>query len=247
MAKESLNLKHAKRNLGFFSNITKMNKKVKEFKLLNSLVKFTQVDEGEISRGSSYAMFPELIDDVNKGGKVTIKSFRQALDERDIDDLDFQNKVLYMVLQTKIGLQFGLGAILIDWFNSQDNKFAINQDQSKASLEVTSNEKVTFIFKFILDDITIDPRKPAISALIYIDITPQKVAITDFNITQISDTPNASDAYQFLKDNQQNILEKILEKILSYFKQLFDLNNGLELEKDNDENFSWSDNTNKLR
>lgn len=98
------------------------------------------------------------------------------------------------------------------------------------SIEVNSDKKVTLVFNGIWEDYSKDPREPAISVSASVAITLEEVAISDFKITRISESQTARDSYQFLKDNQQNIIEKII----SYIKQLFGFDNEFKLEKNND-------------
>ncbi len=232
----TLNLKYSKMDLGFFSGIAVVNKVMQEFKGEDSLAVFNIDHETEIGRGLSYALFPELRRDVIDGGQVTIESFRRALTTRGVSDIDFQNKVLCMILQNKAGIQFPLIGIIDILFHDNGHQLVRNASY-ELSLEVNSEYDLTLVFKGTWDLYNTEPKEPAISVSASVNITPDMVAITDFNMTKISDSPEANAAYNFLENNQQNILEKIL----SYIKRFFGFNSELRLEETNDGDVSWTD------
>ncbi len=230
MTKKSLDLKFSKSNLSFHSDIATIKTIIKDFKKSQSgfIAEFTEDDEAEIGRGTSYDVF-------NEGNKVTIESFKKSLSEKGVVDVNLQNKILCMVLQNRAGLQYPIGNIVNNLFLNNNYKLLMNQDYGLA-IEVNSNKKVTLVFNGIWEDYTKNPREPAISVKASVAISSDEVAISNFTITQLSESPVASESYQFLKDNQQNILEKII----SHIKQFFGFNDEFKLEENNDENISWS-------
>jgi hypothetical protein len=105
----------------------------------------------------------------------------------------------------------------------------------KISMEVNRNNNVTLVFKGTWDDVNKEPREPAISASVSINITPNTVAITDFDITKIQDSEVANSAYKYLEDNQKNILEKLL----SWIQRFFGFNSELRLEERKKDDMEW--------
>ncbi len=230
MIGNSLDLKLSKSNLSLFSDIAAAKFDIEKSEKLKSLAEFTKADEFEIGRGKTYAVFKELKNDVN----VTIESFRNGLATRGLLDTELQNKILCMTLQTKVGIPFALGNIINSLFLNNKHNLLMNPDYELA-LEVNNDKKVTLTLKGFCDAI-INIKDPAISFSISVAITPASVVISNFTITQLSDSQEASNAYKFLEDNQQNILEKIV----SYIKQFFGFNSELKLEDSNDQDFSCS-------
>lgn len=222
MAK-SLDLRFSKSTFYFFSQLTAIKEEIKEIKSnAGPDIRFTKADELEIGRGNSYALFDEL-----KDSKITIDSFRRSLAKRGVVDLDLQNKVLCMILQDKIGVHFVLAKLVNSLFLDNDHTLLLNSTNYELSLEVNNNKKLTLVFNGIWEDYTTAPRIPAISVRTAVTITPEAVAVNKFEITQLSSSGMASNAYQFLEKHQQNILEKII----SYIKQFFGFNEELRLEE----------------
>lgn len=234
----SLDLKYAKHDLGFFSQVEKINAEIKKFKRSNSTAEFTDAHSFEIGRGPSYALFPELLEIVDKGEQVTIPLFRKALHTRGITNIDFQNKILSLVLQNKAGIQYPIGNIVNNLFMNNNHSLLMDRNY-KLSLKVDDPNCVKLVFKAVWEDYTTEPRKPSIDVCVEVYITPDVVAINDFKITQISDTPVAHAAYRFLEDNQQNIIEKIL----SYIKRVFGFNSELRMEEAQANEQCWAPST----
>jgi len=220
---------------GFFTMIEMIRLDITAIKNNGLIDNFAQPDEVEIARGTSYAFFPELLNLVEKNQAVTTDAFRQCLIVRKITDVDFQNKILAMTLQTKVGLQFGIGKILFDlaYYHSQD--LGLSYPQIK--LEVQSNQNIDFIFESNIEDRTKDPREPVIQTLVRINITPDSVFITDFNLTKLSDNKEGSRFFDALKANQQNILMQLITWIrhrLGYHAELI-----LEQQAEDCNRFPW--------
>ena len=197
---------------------------------------FTQADEVEISRGSSYAYFPELRKHVDQDNSITIDDFRKTLTAKGVSDPLFQNKVLCMILQSKLGIQFGLVGTLDGLLLNQVGSIISDAGTREISMEVNNYNNINLNIKGEIKDFNNHDVPPLISFSICINITPDMVAITDYSLTQISNTPSADSAFKFFEDNQQNILEKIL----TYIKRFFGYNSELRLEENTDNRFSWS-------
>ena len=219
-----IDLKYSK-SPTLFSDISKVRKTIDAESTSSNIHEFTKAHENEIGRGLSYAVFPELQKGVEKGKSVTIESFRQALSARGVTDSNFQDKILSMLLQNKGGIQFPLGNIVNNLFmtNNHDLLFSNNY---KLSLQVHSKDKVTLILKSTCDDY-MHNNEQVINVNIAIDISPAKVVIKNFEMEQISESQEAKDAFKFLEDHQQNILEKIV----TYLKRFFGFDQELILEK----------------
>lgn len=229
MTINSLNLKYSRHSSSFFSNINKIHEEIKEYKNSASLSAFTQAHETEIGRGKSYAIFTELRNDVTQGRKVTIESFRNALITRGVTDVDFQNKILALILQNKAGVQYPLGNIVNGLFLENNFQLIMNANYG-LELNVNNNNDVTLVFTGTWDDYSENPRKAAIKVNAEVTITPDMASISNFKISQIADTPQANAAFKFLEDNQQNILQKII----TFLKEIFGFNSELRLESNED-------------
>lgn len=233
MTNKSLNLTYSNR---LFSDIFDQKKIIEKTKDETTLHEFTQEDKTEIARGDSYAYFPELKEHVAQGHAITIEDFMKTLDAKGVSDPLFQNKVLCMILQNKLGIQFGLVQILNGLLMSKGGSIISDQSSLEISLEVNNPNNINLNIEGKIQDLTDNDVPPQISFSICINITPDMVAITDFTLTQMSNSPTADSAFKFLEDNQQNILEKIL----SYIKRFFGFNSELRLEENTDNRFSWS-------
>jgi hypothetical protein len=235
MANDSVNLKYTSYSK-FFSNVKALRQEININKSRKPVSKFSEKDEIEIGRGASYALFPELLDDISKDRQVTVKSFKQALSDRGVTDIDYQNKILFLILQNKAGIQYYMG----DLVNSLllENQYQLLMSNYDLELKVNSSNEVTLIFKAIWNDITQDPRVPAIEANIEVSITPGNAKIANFNLTKIGDTEQANNGFKFLQDNQQNILGKLITYIMDVFG--FDTGRTLESKEDDSEESSLS-------
>lgn len=230
MAIDSLNLKYS-RYSNFFSKVSQIHKEIKKYKNSTSLAEFTKEDDNEIRRGTSYAVFPELQDDVKQGREVTLQTFRNALDTRGITDTDFQNKILYLILQNRAGIHFAFGNIVNGLFHNDENDFTLIMDRDYTlEMKVNGDNEVTLVFEATWDDYSKDPRLPAITVNIEVNITPDMASISNFNISQTAETPQANAAFKFLEDNQQNILQKLI----TFLKEIFGFNSELRLESNED-------------
>lgn len=224
-----------KHDFSFFSDITKIKDDIKANKLRLNANGFTEKDKEEIQRGNSYAVFNELKASVSQGKMVTIESFKHSLASRGITDARLQNKILYMTLQTEMGIQYPLGNMVNTLFLENKYNLMMNSNYS-LSMKVNSNRKVTVTLEGIVVDITTDLKEPEIAFTTSFTITPEEVALSEFKITQLSDSQTANDAYHFLKSHQQNIIEKII----SYIKHFFGFHDELTLEKQEENDTAWA-------
>jgi hypothetical protein len=69
---------------------------------LNPKVEFNSSDETEISRGESYKISSKM----KKGNRNTIQSLKDTLSSMGMNDTDFQDFTLQLLLQNRIGIQF---------------------------------------------------------------------------------------------------------------------------------------------
>ena len=233
MSKKSLDLRYAKNNrsnAAFFTGITDTKSRISNFKTEKTSATFTQDDENEISRDGSYAIMDELKSTLARNEQISIQAFRNALANQGVNDHAFQNKILCMILQNRIGIQYILGGAVTGLLI--DNGFILQQSEDfQLSLEVNSENKVTLVFQrqWLVGE------QPAISVDLSVSITPEKVEIKKFEVTQMSNEPSARDAYQFLKNNQQNILQKLISIIKQYFGS-----SNFRLEEDDKNQTTWS-------
>ncbi|HHF7382627.1 TPA: hypothetical protein ACPSKF_003158, partial [Legionella anisa] len=227
--------------LGFFNQISQVNAIISQSKKKNSLSQFTAADDVEICRGMSYAAFPELVELVNEGGQITVDGFRSCLKNRGIDDLAFQNKILNMTLQTREGVQYAAGRIIDTLLLDNQCYMWMLRDfpYFKIELEVDDNNSINLIFNgtweaFVTEDPT-GPRENAVKACVKINISREMVAITSFELTQLSDNPSATRAFELLEANQQNILMKLI----TFIQHAFGYNCEFRLEEQQEDDQSW--------
>ena len=235
MAKQTLNLKYATDGLGLFSKIAKINTIISNYKKTHSISEFTAADDVEIGRGRSYAFFPELAEFVAQGGQITVDRFRQCLTNRGINDVAFQNKILTLTLQNKSGIQFGMGRIIDGLFLENGFLLAQNPDY-QIDMDVTHDDRVSLVYTGVWEDPTTEPRTPAIKACVKINISPDMVAISAFDLTKLSDNPVATAAYHLIEENQQNIIMKII----TFIMHVFGFNSELRLEEKQEGDLSWA-------
>lgn len=234
MSQNTVNLKYATNNHSFFSNLRLMENIIKDHKKSNPIATFDQRDETEIGRSTGYAVFPELKAQVQAGTPISVDDFRHALAQRGIYNPAMQNKILNFTLQNKAGLQFAMGGIVSALMAEAQLAMAMNHNY-QLNIEVNGPDDVTLVFDGVWEDVTVEPREPAVSAHVEINITPSKILITDFNLTQVGDSAAANQAHDYLLSNQQNILMKLL----TFIKHLFGFNAELRLEQENKEDQSW--------
>ncbi|WP_392537155.1 hypothetical protein [Legionella sp. 227] len=233
-----LNLEYATNGLGFFSQIQRANSVIRATKK-NDLT-FNAEDEKEIGRNTSYAAFPELRD---RNTKITLDSFRGCLNDRGITDAAFQNKILHMTLQSRIGIHFAMNKIVESLLNLEADYpvwMCPDLPEYKIELVVVNNNSVDFIFKSIWK--TLAPDDPtgetvnAVEACIKINISREVVAITSFELTKLSDMPNVTKAFELLEANQQNILMKLI----TFIRHVLGYNSELRLEEQQENDRSWA-------
>lgn len=229
MANDSLNLKYTGYGK-FFTNIAKIRKEINVNKDSAYISEFTDADEREIGRGKSYAVFPELVKDVNEERDITLESFQNALAKRGIIDPDFQKKILYLVLQNRAGIQYPIGNIINSLLLENGFQLLMNRNYG-LELKVNSANEVTLTFKGVWEDFTQDPRVPAIGAHVEVRITPEKAEISNFYMTKIADTEQANAGFNFLQENHQNILLRLITYLMDLFG--FDTGRTLESREDN--------------
>ncbi len=230
-----LNLIYAKSNSTFFSNITDLRSIISSGKKEEKTYTFTVKDETEIGRGRSYAFFDEL---EQEGITISTNSIRLGLSSRGITDTAFQNKILIMILQSKMGVQFPIGPALPKYLQTMQNQYTILLNRNwNIKLDVDSSDTVSLAMNFVydlIDEHTAD-RTPMVEACIKINITLGDVVIDDFSLTMLSESPVATEIYNHLEENQQNILMKIITFIL----HALGFNDELILEKSEPEERGW--------
>ncbi|MBL7478978.1 hypothetical protein [Legionella bononiensis] len=241
MSNRSLNLIYSSKTnkpSNFFSKIKLMNNIVLKFKKEDIINDFSSDDETEIGRSDSYAVFPELVQQVKQQHQITLDDFRTSLARRGISDRTFQNKILSLILQSKAGIQFGLGSAFNALFTDSQHQFYLTADYN-LSIEVKNNQRVKLIYSAGWRDITKTTTEPELTARTEVDITPNRVALDKCIITQISDSPEAKNAFAYLESNQVNIVQKIILFLMNYFN----LNSDIEIENVYYDKTPWNLNT----
>lgn len=229
------------RNTGFFSKVGKIREKVLKFKREDVINDFNQKDHEEVERGATYAVFPELKKRFyEQQEKITLDSIREGLKARGVTNEILQTKALALLLQSKAGVQFALSNVLYSLLLDNDHKFAMNQ-RCNVEFEVKSKNRVRLILTATWDDITTSPQEPSFNGRVEVDITPSKVVINSFKITQISKSDEANLAFAFLQSNQAFIWQKFVILLKSFFG----INSDLEIENAATDSFSWEKNTKK--
>ena len=243
MSNRSLNLIYSSKTSkpsDFFYQIKQINNIVLKFKKDEISNDFSPDDEKELGRGTTYAVFPELTKQTKQNRSITIDDFRNSLGLRGVSDPALQNKILSLILQSKLGIQFGLGGVLNSLFvDNEEQKFLASN--YALSFEVRNNQRVKLIYSTVIRDITKKNLDTDFTAKIEIDITPNRVAIDKFIITQLSETPNSNSAFKNLEANQVNILMKIILFLMNYFK----MNSDIEIENVYYDKTPWDSNTRK--
>lgn len=231
---KKINLKYSNAQPGFFSAAKQMSNIINQSKKDPSISTFNERDDFEIGRGASYAVFPELKEQVSQGKKITVTDFRRSLSERGVTDEAFQNKILNFTLQNKSGIQFAFGKIVDKLMLENDFLLTMNPN-FKLNLKVESDQSVSMQFIAFWKDPTNAPEEPAIGLDVKVKITPDQIFIDRFDLQRFSDNPVAKDAMDFLQANQQNILMQLI----TYIKRVLGFDSELRLEQkgSNDENW----------
>lgn len=224
MSKKTINLKYAKKDSGFIADLTEIKTIIENNKDSDRV--FSDLDENEMGRKSSYALFPELQEDVKQKNQLTTARFRQALAERKVDNTDFQNKILAAFMQSKAGIQFGLITTIDNLLLTDKFQLFKNEETQKFSMEVENEHSVLLRFKGTWEDQSYDSL-PIVEAEFAISISPEMIELRSCQLTQLADNEFADGVFNVLQQREQNIFEKIL----SYVKQLFGYGNELKLEE----------------
>lgn len=222
----------------FFKKIRGMNEEITAFKKDQIINDFNRKDSIEVSRHNTYAVFPELMALIKQGKTISLDDIREQLKNRKITDKTFQNKALAMLLQNKIGVHFGLSSVCLSLLHENSHSFYIEQKQNVVNFEVKNKDHIQFIYSTNLYETNGNPA-PALSLRIEIDITPSKVILRNVEITQLVNSPEANEAFDFLNNNQA----ALWERIIIFLKTIFGYNNNIELENEETDKISWQSNT----
>ncbi len=245
MSKKSFNLVYSSKpaqansSFNFFKNLEKMNEIILHFKLTDVINDFNAADEREIGRGASYAVFPELATMCQNYQQITLDAFRNSLKTRGVIDVAFQNKIMSLVLQNKAGLHYALGNILNGLLMENNHTFLM-QSNYDLQLNVKDKDHIQLVFTGKWRHLTNEDGSPDLSATAIVNITPNKVCVDSFQVTQLSDTTETKDAFRFLEANQATLLEKIF----IFLKKLFGMNADTELENVKKDDVPWQLNKN---
>lgn len=226
--------------LNFFGKIKQIGGIVFKFKSEGVINDFGTADENEVGRGDSYAVFPELQTMFESGEKITLAALREGLRSRGVVDQFMQNKAMTMLLQCKAGMHYAMGNVLNGLLLENGHNFLTRRYDVK--FEVQSPNHVKLVFNGTWQNFMKDPREDSLQARVEIDITPERIAIYNFNVTQISKSPEAEQAFRFLQNNQTSIWQKIV----TFFKTYFNANSDLEIENVALDNKPWHENTKKI-
>ncbi|MFT4058995.1 MAG: hypothetical protein QM652_05540 [Legionella sp.] len=227
--------------LNFFGKIKQIGGIVVKFKSEGVINDFGTADENEVGRRGSYAVFPELQTMFESGEKITLAALREGLRSRGVVDQFMQNKAMTMLLQCKAGVHYAMGNVLNGLLLDNGHDFLMCPDYD-VKFEVQSPNHVKLVFNGTWQNIKKDPREDSLQARVEIDITPERIAIYNFNVTQISKSPEAEQAFRFLQNNQTSIWQKIV----TFFKTYFNANSDLEIENVALDNKPWHENTKKI-
>ncbi len=227
--------------LNFFGKIKQIGGIVFKFKSEGVINDFGTADENEVGRGDSYAVFPELQTMFDSGEKITLAALREGLRSRGVVDQFMQNKAMTMLLQCKAGMHFAMGNILNGLLLENGHNFLMRPNYD-VKFEVQSPNHVKLVFNGTWQNIMVEPREDSLQARVEIDITPERIAIYNFNVTQIGKSPEAEQAFRFLQNNQTSIWQKIV----TFFKTYFNANSNLEIENVAIDNKPWNENTKKI-
>lgn len=227
--------------LNFFGKIKQIGDIVFKFKSEGVINDFGIEDENEVGRGESYAVFPELQTMFDSGQIITLDALREGLRSRGVIDQVMQNKAMTMLLQCKAGVHYAMGNVLNGLLLENGHNFLMRSDYD-VKFEVQSPNHVKLVFNGTWQNIMTDPREDSLQARVEVDITLERIAIYNFNVTQISKSPEAEQAFRFLQNNQTSIWQKIV----TFFKTYFNANSVLEIENVARDNKPWHENINKM-
>lgn len=202
MSRKSLNLLHNRQTF-FQEKLHDMQAIISDYKKNTDINNYTEADLKEVTRGKSYALFPEL----NNLSSITLFDLKDGLVERGITDTLFQNKVMHMVLQSRAGLQFGLGGAIAATFMEQGAILRVDQDATKQSLKIKSSNEVEFRFNFTYRQM--ENKNSLVKANLVINITPERTVLSKLNIVSRACTPELKSVMQNLKQCQASLLERI--------------------------------------
>jgi hypothetical protein len=238
----SLQLKNPARpeNTGFFCKIKLIRKIIFNFKAEGIINDFSPADEFEVGRGNSYAVFPELQAAVDKGQRVTLAMLRNGLKSRGIVNEFLQNKAMSLLLQNKAGIHYAMGNVLNGLLLENEHSFLMRRDYT-VRFEVKNKNHIKLLFVGTWRDITKNPQEDCLEGRIEINITPEKIAINHFEITQLSNSPAAKNAFRFLEHNQVSLWQKIV----IFFKTFFNAHSELDVENVNIDKKPWHENSRK--
>jgi hypothetical protein len=220
---KSINLIYSKNSLGFFSNISKAKSQAEAFYKEPNCFEFNEKDHDEINRGDSYAFFDDLKALVQTDQELSIDNFKESLKQQGITDENFQNRVLWLILQSKIGIHFSIPRIVDQLFLNKD--YYLYLKNPKVSLDINHKDELILNFSGTLTNP--DNHESLSSFNSRLVITPEMVTISDFSFIKISDSKIAEDFFQFLEDNQHHFLQRLW----LWIKRFFGFNAELRLEE----------------
>jgi hypothetical protein len=206
----------------FFTKIEGANSRVRT---IDKTPIGTDKDKYEISRGDTYAVLDDMRD---PNIPITIATFRESLIKQGVTDAAFQDKILFLLLQHRGGIQFQLGKTISDML-MEEKGIPLSVGDNILTLKVNGPVDVTLTINTTLNEKDLwDSEKvtPTLETSVKVNITPDMVLINDFEVTQIAETKTAAKAFNFFEDSQQNILEKFI----SFIRHALGFNSELRLE-----------------
>ena len=175
-------------------------------------------DKFEINRGKAYAFFPELIDSATE---ISITNFKELLKAKGISDNDFQEKILTMILQNRVGIHFGIMKYISVCFlpeNGDIPEYSLPQDKISMNLEVIDSEKIEFHINSKVT-LTSDDNTEIANINILLTITPDDVLVNHFKVETLNKSQEAQEVYELLKLQEDGLLQRII----NWFKRLLGL------------------------
>lgn len=236
MPHRQLDLIYAKSDSLFFANMAKMRSDITAKKKQKETFAFTEKDEEEIGRGQRYAVFDAL--KKNKLLRISTAGIRACLNDKNVTQIAFQNKILNMILQTKLGLAFPFTAAIHQLLLAENKglNIVINQNKTGMELKVEDTQHVTLIVKLVCTDMfDTDRPEDIFEASIKINISLETVELGNCHLTQLSDSHIATILYHHLEENQQNFLMKLI----TFIMRLLGFNDELVLEKTDPAEGTW--------
>jgi hypothetical protein len=227
-------------NTGFFSKIELIREIIFKFKSEDIINDFSPADEIEVGRGNSYAVFPELQTLFDSGQTITLAALREGLRSRGVVDEFLQNKAMAMLLQGKAGIHYAMGNVLNGLLLENGHSFLMRRDY-EVNFKVKSKNHIKLVFTGTWQDITKAPKEDGLKARVEVNITPKRIAINHFEITQLADSHEATSAFAYLQHNQATLWQKIV----IFFKTFFNANSKLEIENVAVDNKPWHENSKK--